>query len=199
MKYTLKEGNEKLLVLIGEDHLSFETDMSVLFIYDFDWNMYLSPWTAGKIFANGNSFSGKADEMIQMILDLNIIQKYEHSYIAGYSLAGLFSLYFCTRINLFDGCISCSGSLWYPNFYSYLKDYPLNCGYVYLSLGDQEKKSRNPVLCEVQEWTEKVYLLLSETCVCQFEMNPGNHFSDVDERIRKGITWMNKMGVDQYE
>lgn len=199
MKYILKEGNENLLVLIGEDHISFETAMSVLYIYDFDWNRYLSPWPADKIFKKGDRFEGRADKLIQMILDLGIIQKYEHSYISGYSLAGLFSLYFCTRINLFEGCISCSGSLWYPNFYSYLKEHSLKCRYVYLSLGDQEKKSRNPVLSQIQEWTEKVYLFLSETYVCKYEVNSGNHFSDVDERIRKGITWINKMGVDQYE
>lgn len=199
MKYSLKEGNENLLVLIGEDHLSFKTDMSVLYIYDFDWNRYLSPWPADKIFRKGESFEGKADELIQRILDLNIIQTYEHSYIAGYSLAGLFSLYFCTRMNLFEGCISCSGSLWYPGFYSYLKEHVLNCRYVYLSLGDQEKKSRNPILSKVQEWTEKTDHLLLETHICTYELNPGNHFSDVDERIIKGIIWMNKVGVNQYE
>lgn len=199
MKYKLKEGNKNLLILIGEDHLSFETDMSVLYIYDFDWNRYLSPWPSDRIFKKGDYFEGKADELIRMILDLNIIQKYDHSYIAGYSLAGLFSLYFCTRTNLFEGCISCSGSLWYPNFYSWLKEHPLNCRYVYLSLGNQEKKSRNPILSQVQKWTEKTYLFLSQTHICKYEMSSGNHFSDVDERIRKGITWMNKVGVDQYE
>ena len=62
-----------------------------------------------------------------------------------------------------------------------------------------EKKSRNPILSKVQEMTEKTYQLLLETHICTYELNPGNHFSDVDERIIKGITWMNKVGVNQYE
>lgn len=199
MKYRLVKGNEYLLVLIGEEYRSFETDISVLYIYDFDWNKFLSPWPAEKIFKNGDGFEGKADELIQKILDLNIIQKFSCSYIAGYSLAGLFSLYFCTRKNIFKGCISCSGSLWYSGFYSYLEEHPLYCRYVYLSLGDQEKKSRNPVLSKIQDFTEKTYQLLSDNHISKFEMNPGNHFTDVDGRIQKGITWIIKMGADRYE
>ena len=38
LKHLLKKGNDTLLVMMGEDHLSFETDMSVLFVYEFDWN-----------------------------------------------------------------------------------------------------------------------------------------------------------------
>lgn len=192
LKHLLKKGNDTLLVMMGEDHLSFETDMSVLFVYEFDWNTYLSPWPAARIFKTGTDFEGKADEMIQKLLDLNLIQNYKHCYIAGYSLAGLFALYSCTKVNLFEGCICCSASLWYPDFYSYLQSHPVYAKRIYFSLGNKEKRSRNPVLAEIGNISEKTFQLMKQNHECVFEWNEGNHFSFVDERMRKGITWMNE-------
>ncbi|MCF0229577.1 MAG: hypothetical protein HUJ76_07810 [Parasporobacterium sp.] len=113
--------------------------------------------------------------------------------IAGYSLAGLFSLWCLYNTDVFCGAISGSGSLWYEGFSDYVYTHGIRRpGIVYLSLGSKEHKSRNPLMRTVMEKTEAVYGHLKNEANVEavvFEMNPGNHFQDVDERMVKGIAW----------
>ena len=141
MKYSFHHGNDTLIVLISQKEISFRRTESVLSIYDVDWNADLSPWKADAVFPGDSAFEGKADALIQELIRHPVIGNTQWKYriIAGYSLAGLFSLYACTKTDLFDGCVSCSGSLWYPGFLQYLKEHSLNTSVVYLSLGEKEK------------------------------------------------------------
>ncbi len=200
MQKQLLNGNNTLIVLVGTDEAGryrekFKEE-TLLFIYDFDWNRCLSPWPSGKVFRKGEDFAGEADafisELVPLISDIQNSMAAEETIIAGYSLAGLFSLYFCTKTDLFDGVVSASGSLWYPGFTDYLKQNPVRCGTAYLSLGDREKLSRSPVMSTVENETEQVFGLLNKYCTAVFEMNPGGHFENEEERTEKGIVWVLK-------
>ena len=73
--------------------------------------------------------------------------------IAGYSLGGLFALYAAYHCDEFRRVASMSGSLWFPDFREYVlsHDFANRPDRIYLSLGDKEAKTRNPVLKTVQE------------------------------------------------
>ena len=59
---------------------------------------------------------------------------------------------------------------------------------LYLSLGDKEAKTRHPLLKTVQTCTESIAAHFKELGTdVTFEMNQGNHFTDVEWRIAKGI------------
>lgn len=185
------EGSRTLLIVSDEDvpMIQKETDASLLVLHDLDWNKDLSPWYAEKVFRKGEDFSGNGDQTLQMIIEMmdEHRESYDQAVIAGYSLAGLFALYACTVSDRFEGCVSASGSLWFPRFEEWLKEHPVHCKAVYLSLGDQEKKTKNPVMASVEEKTEEAYRLIGSYTDCFFEMNPGNHFSHPEERLMKGI------------
>jgi hypothetical protein len=65
---------------------------------------------------------------------------------------------------------------------------------VYLSLGDKEEKTKNPMMAQVGNAIRKMHeLLLSQGIDTVLEWNPGNHFVDSDKRMVKGFVWlMNK-------
>ena len=144
MKTELIIRDDVLTVMIG-DHI---TDMasSVLCIYDFDWNRCLSPWKHEKVFAKGEAFAGEADRFLDEVLALIPGRDWKEVIIAGYSLAGLFALYACTKSSVFTGCMCASGSLWFKGFTGYLKENPVRCRRVYISLGAAEKNTKNPVM-----------------------------------------------------
>lgn len=61
---------------------------------------------------------------------------------------------------------------------------------IYLSLGDQESRTRNRVMATVRERiTEYADLLTSQGIVTTLEWNPGNHFRDADLRTAKAFLW----------
>ena len=188
-------GDSRLVILCDEDApevLQEKTGVSILMIRNPDWNNDLSPWPAARVFRKGEDFGGGADKTIALIREWleSHPGQFEKTVIAGYSLAGLFALYAAAQLECFDGCVSASGSLWYPDFVQWLESHPVHCGTVYLSLGDQEKKARNPLMASVEEKTNQVYGLISSYAGCTFVMNPGNHFSDPQGRLLAGIEWV---------
>lgn len=188
MNRIIKEGNENCILMIGESEIP-ECISTIIQITDFDWNDVLTPWPCGKVFKGGEDFGGHASLTKEYICSLDLLQ-YEHISIIGYSLAGLFALYACMNLDFVDGCASCSGSLWYPDFVKYVQEHPVKDKHIYLSLGDKEKNSRNPLLGKVEECTNTIYQMLKKDNQCFFEMNAGNHFKDVDQRIEKGVLWL---------
>jgi hypothetical protein len=62
---------------------------------------------------------------------------------------------------------------------------------VYLSLGDKEEKTRNPVMARVGTAIREAEEILKEAGVdCILEWNPGNHFKDAEKRTAKGFEWV---------
>lgn len=154
-----------------------------------DWNADLSPWKAPAVFGKEN-FGEGAEETLKQILKL-CADRTKTYYIGGYSLAGLFALWAACRTDLFRGVAAASPSVWFPGFADYLKENEIKTGAVYLSLGDREEKSRNPVLATVGDRIREAYALLSERGVkCVLEWNEGNHFKDADVRTAKAFSWV---------
>jgi Predicted hydrolase of the alpha/beta superfamily len=192
MQTNYVEGNDTLVVLVtgNEENqdLVHAFPYSFLMVSSTDWNRELSPWPAKHVLKGGGDFQGEADIFLQDLCSLEELKKsWKQIIICGYSLAGLFSLYACTKTNLFDGCASVSGSLWYPDLIEYLKKNPVHCSSVYLSLGDLEKNSRQALLSTVEEKTNEVKEILSAYTSVRMEMNPGNHFNDPNGRIIRAL------------
>ena len=165
-----------------------------------DWENELSPWKAKKVFRGGKGFGGGADETIRE-LERVIVPGLKRvigcpempCIIAGYSLAGLFAVYAMYRTTAFTGAASVSGSLWFPGFLDYAASHemPQTPGRVYLSLGNREKYTKSTVMCRVEENTAALKEhFLAQGIECIFELNPGNHFQDVEQRLAKGIAWV---------
>ncbi len=172
----------------------------LVLVDDLDWARDLSPWPAPGVFHGQGDFSGGADAYLKKLTE-HIVPEAEKTLgfspsvrsVAGYSLAGLFAVYALYRTDLFARAASISGSLWYDGFLDFMaENRPVKIPEkVYFSLGDREKKVRNKRLAAVEDCTiraEKCMRELGADSV--FELDPGNHFIHVPERIAKGIRWL---------
>lgn len=62
---------------------------------------------------------------------------------------------------------------------------------VYLSLGDREAKTRNPIIAQVADKIEEAKSILEdEGHKVFFEWNKGNHFVEADIRTAKAYAWL---------
>lgn len=154
-----------------------------------DWNYDLSPWKAPAVFGK-EDFGGGAEETLAEVL------KYctddDKTYIiGGYSLAGLFALWAAYQTDVFKAAAVASPSMWFPGFVEYMKERRPNADSVYLSLGDKEEKTRNPVMATVGEKIREAQEVLQKQGIrTVLEWNPGNHFRDADIRTAKAFAWV---------
>lgn len=169
-------------------------------ISDLDWNHDMVPWDSPPAFKNAEPCTGGANDYLRLLTE-EIISTAEREIdgvprwrgIAGYSLAGLFALYAIYQTDLFSRVGSMSGSLWFPGIKEYIfshkpKRQP-NC--MYFSLGDEESKTRNPVLRSVRQNTEEIQAFHQDKGTdTVFQLNPGNHYDHAAERTAAGIAWM---------
>lgn len=154
-----------------------------------DWNNELSPWKAPAVFGNEDFGDGAADTLMEIVKYCKDSSKVY--YIGGYSLAGLFSLWAAYNSDVFNGACAVSPSIWFPGFTEYMRDNRIRCDKVYLSLGNKEEKTRNPVMATVGDRIREVYTLLkNQDTPCTLEWNQGNHFKEADLRTAKGFAWM---------
>ena len=169
-------------------------------IYDFNADADLSPWEAENIWKGQPPFSGKAAEHLQELIESVFPEVESHlpapsSYLAmaGYSLAGLFTLWSVWNTDCFKRIACISSSFWYPDLITYIQTHQMMAkpAYLYFSLGDKESKTKHPLMKQVEERTQTVYeLIQAQQIPTIFEMNPGNHFKDSDKRTARGIQWI---------
>lgn len=153
-----------------------------------NWNRELSPWKAKAVFGK-EDFGDGAKETLDRILKL-CTDKDKQYIIGGYSLAGLFSLWASYQTDTFNAVASASPSMWFPGFIAYMKDNEIKTDAVYLSLGDKEMNTRNPVMATVGDCINGAYKYLKEKGLDVFlEWNKGNHFKDADIRTAKAFSW----------
>ena len=70
-----------------------------------------------------------------------------------------------------------------------MKENDIRTDKVYLSLGDREEKTRNPVMATVGDRIREAKIILKERDVkCILEWNEGNHFKDADIRTAKAFS-----------
>ena len=165
-----------------------------------DWNHELSPWACDGTVRDAEPFGGQAAGFLDELLN-QIIPQVESSLpqppvwrgIAGYSLAGLFSLWVPWQTDTFDRVASASGSLWFPGFIDYAHEHEMAVtpGAVYLSLGKKETKTPNRMMRHVLDDTRAMEELLNGRNIpTTLELNPGNHFAQTDLRMARGIHWI---------
>lgn len=154
-----------------------------------NWNDELSPWKAPAVFKN-EDFGGGAAETLEKILAL-CTDPGKTYYIGGYSLAGLFALWAAYQTDRFSGVAAASPSVWFPGFSAYMREHRMKTGTVYLSLGDREEKTRNPVMAQVGACIRDACSWMSEQGInCTLEWNQGNHFQEPDVRTAKAFAWV---------
>lgn len=163
-------------------------DFRLLAVKVSKWNHDLSPWTAPAVFGNEGFGDGAAATLEEIKKLTGDPQK---AYIiGGYSLAGLFALWSVYQTDRFSAVAAASPSVWFPEFLDYMKARKIQAGTVYLSLGDREEKTRNPVMASVGRCIREGYDHLKDTGItCTLEWNPGNHFKDPDLRMAKAFAW----------
>ena len=165
-----------------------DRDFCLLAVPVASWNRDLSPWEAPPVFGKEGFGDGAArtlEEVLRLCTDPS------KTYIlGGYSLAGLFALWAACRTDVFSAVAAASPSVWFPGFIDYLKVHEMKASRVYLSLGDREERTRNPVMASVGDRIRETAGLLQASGVqTVLEWNPGNHFVDSDRRMAKAFAW----------
>lgn len=212
LNFISAEGHAPVILYISNREMDFQaTDLyeRIKMIagtgFDFcelvvdEWDRMLTPWPVADCM-KGRCFTGEGgilmEEIEKEIIPMINTRLPDHQqlYIAGYSLAGLFSLWTLHQSTVFDGAVCCSGSLWYPGWETYMQQSFLQrSSEIYLSLGKQEPKTKHPLMKRIGEITEKQYRQLEQDKNAErvaFEWQEGGHFSNVQERVAMGIRWI---------
>jgi hypothetical protein len=165
-----------------------DADFSLFALKVGNWNTDLSPWDAPAVFGK-EDFGHGAKASLARVLEL--AEDRNRTYIiGGYSLAGLFALWASCRTEVFSAVAAASPSVWFPGFTDFLKTNPSRAKAVYLSLGDKEENTRNPVMATVGDRIKETFDILKGQGVdTVFEWNQGNHFKDPDLRTAKAFAW----------
>jgi predicted alpha/beta superfamily hydrolase len=147
------------------------------------WETDFSPWPAAPLVQKSKPFTGGAPAFLLLLQ--NEIKPYldshyrtlpspEHTTIAGYSLAGLTTLFALYTTNFARNFASMSGSLWYEGWVPFCEeqtapfvnktaDTSSTAKYhLYLSLGNTEKNSRHQLMCKVDDCTQATLKLLEK-------------------------------------
>ena len=189
-----------------EDLLSseaFESGYSLIACEVRDWDRELSPWPGQAM--DGSIMEGRGKELLDWMktslfpwIDSQSFSADKYC-IIGYSLAGLFAMWSLYESELFDGCISGSGSFWFEEWKEYAEKHsPKKHCSVYLSLGGKEEKTKNVFMASVGDRTRELEKLLKADPMVdtvRLEMNPGGHFADSSKRLLKGLRWI----IDSYK
>jgi hypothetical protein len=71
-----------------------------------------------------------------------------------------------------------------------MRENPLRAEHIYLSLGDREERSKNPLMSKVALRIREAEVLLQEEGKnCILEWNEGNHFKNPDLRTARAFAW----------
>ncbi|MBR6402534.1 MAG: esterase [Eubacterium sp.] len=169
-------GDHDMALLANEVNLIRElsgySDIRLIAVKVDNWNDDLSPWESPAVF-------GPTSDELKL-------------YIGGYSLAGLFAFWTIYQNDIFSGCVAASPSAWFPGLAEYISDKEPLTDKIYLSLGDKEEKTRNPVMSQVGNAIRRIYdqLRKKDDVNVTLEWNQGNHFKEPDLRTAKGFAWI---------
>lgn len=168
-----------------------------------------TPWPLSASEAMSKNFGGKAAEHFAFITtkvipfcesEYGFTSSTEKRAIGGYSLGGLFSLYVGVNTDLFGTVLSCSSSLWYPDFLSYLKEHSFKALHpkLYMSVGDEEgltasnlTKDQIPNTMAFKDWLEPKF----QANDFKFILEEGNHGDNIPERVWHAIQWLEEIGL----
>lgn len=163
-----------------------------------------TPWPLQASETMPMDFGGKAAEHLKFITT-KVIPFCESEYgfassadkraIGGYSLGGLFSFYAAVNTDLFGTVLSCSSSLWYPDFLAYLKEHPFKAPHpkLYMSVGDEEGLTATnltnlqiPNTMMLKDLLEPKF----QPGDFKFTLEEGNHGNNISGRAWRAIEWV---------
>lgn len=163
-----------------------------------------TPWPLQASDAMPKDFGGKASDHLDFITT-KVIPFCENEYefassaekrtIGGYSLGGLFSLYAAVNTDLFGTILSCSSSMWYPDFLDYLMEHPFKDLHpnLYMSVGDEEGLTTSnltshqiPNTMALKDWLEKKFPVND----FKFILEEGNHRNNIPRRVERVVGWV---------
>ena len=182
---------ESIRTLCPEDAFS-------LVSFQTDWFRDLAPWSIPSPFRGQPDFGDGAEETLRKILEEILPEIRRRSgrsdqtiILGGYSLAGFFALWAGYRTDAFAGIAAASPSVWYPGWIEFAEKEKFRASAAYLSLGDREDRTRNPVMKPVGENIRRQYDILRRQGVdTTLQWNEGNHFVDSDRRTALGFAWV---------
>ena len=189
--------NHSIQMIVSETELirklSGRDDFRLVACQVDDWNRDLSPWEEPPVFGK-EGFGGKAEKTLQDLKE-SVLSRYgqaDRKFIGGYSLAGLFALWAAYREDSFEGVAAASPSVWFPGFLSMAEKETLKAKRVYLSLGDKEEKTKNPVMATVGDSIRRLHQIYEDADGVNsvLEWNEGNHFREPELRMAKGYAWV---------
>lgn len=176
-------------------------NVSIALITGMDWDNDLTPWPEKGVPRGCPDFKGNAAAFLST-LTAKVIPEVERQLeispdaertLAGVSLSGLFTLWQWMVSDTFRNIISLSGSFWYEGFVEWVKTQPVpnKDGRAFFLLGDQEAKTKVKAFQPVQRDTEEIVdYLRSKGIVDHFELVPGNHYQDGEQRLLRAFSWM---------
>ena len=163
-----------------------------------NWNDEFSPWEAPAVWGK-QGFGGNAMDTL-CFLTKQVIPTLKQQFdlpenikivLGGYSLAGLFALWASAQTDLFYGITAASPSVWFPGWMEFEQQHPVQAQHVYLSLGDKEERTKNPVMASVGDNLRTLHSrLITRGADCTLEWNSGGHFKDVDLRTARAFQWV---------
>lgn len=171
---------------------------NIIVISGMDWNNDLTPWPAKGIFKKEKNFGGKASAFLKDLTE-EYLDNIESSIgvasaeraLVGISLSGLFAIWAGTQTDKFNGIASISGSLWYDDFTSRFASMSVNPSVqkFFISLGQKEKKSKEPRMSTVEDATNEIVRILKEKGVpVDYVLDPGTHFSPIVPRLQEAFS-----------
>ena len=117
--------------------------------------------------------------------------------LGGYSLAGLFALWAGTQAERFLGIAAASPSVWFPGWIEHAEEYWQGVGAagfprrIYLSLGNKEEKTRNPVMARIGDCIRRQQEILTAAGIANtLVWEQGNHFREPDLRTARAFAWV---------
>ena len=163
-----------------------------------------TPWPLQASETMPMDFEGKAEEHLSFISthvipfcesEYGLASSAEKRVIGGYSLGGLFSLYAAVNTDLFGTVLSCSSSLWYPDFLDYLKEHPFKAAHskLYMSVGDQEGTTATNLTAAQTSNTialKDFYEPKFQAGDFKFTLEEGNHGNDIPGRVERAVEWV---------
>ena len=162
-----------------------------------DWNAELSPWDAPPVFGRSGFGHGAAGTLSRITGPL--LTRLEESgcpgmstvILGGYSLAGLFALWGGCETDRFRAIAAASPSVWFPGWMDHAVSHPLRTSCAYLSLGDREERTRNPVMASVGANIRRLgeQYAAQDGLTSVLEWNPGGHFQDPLLRTARAFAW----------
>ena len=206
-RYGSDQASVVLIQMVGEHDLPgieqeimeisrlTDADFQLIAMKVNNWNHDLAPWNADAVFGK-EEFGDGAKDTLEKVLTL-CTDSNKNYCIGGYSMAGLFALWTASQTNQFDGIAAASPSIWFPGFLEYMKQQKIQSNCVYLSLGNKEEKTKNPVMAQVGNCIRQAYTWMHEEGMrCTLEWNQGGHFKEPGLRTAKAFAWvMNNLSL----